>query len=95
MCAVEDDVAVTAGPALLPVEEWDYLFDGVRGHLEEMITWGGGEEALGLEHAPLEEQVLAQGYELMRLFTQAHLAVRTAREVRRGDVVDADGDTPG
>ena len=47
---------------------------------------------LGLEHAPLEERVLADGQEMMRLFTQAHLDLRAARESRREDVVDADGD---
>lgn len=86
-----EDVTADAAPvSALEVE--DRLFDGVRGHLEAMIAWGRGEEALGLEHAPLEERVLAEGYEVMRLFTEAHLAVRTAREARRGDVVDAGGD---
>ena len=28
---------------------------------------------------------------MMRLFTEAHMAVRTAREQRRADVLDADG----
>ena len=32
------------------------------------------------------------GFELMRLLTQAHLDLRTAREQRRADVADADGD---
>jgi hypothetical protein len=69
----------------------DGLFDGVRAHLEAMIAWGRGDQALGLEHAPLEDRVLADGQEMMRLFTQAHLDLRTAREARRQDVVDADG----
>ncbi|MDQ2874205.1 MAG: hypothetical protein M3Y33_05080 [Actinomycetota bacterium] len=45
-----------------------------------------------MEHSPLEDKTLAGGFEVMRLFTEAHLAVRTARETRRADVTDADGD---
>ena len=70
----------------------DALFNAVRGHLEEMITWGRGDEALGMEHFELEEKTLADGFEVMRLFTEAHMAVRAARETRRDDVADADGD---
>jgi hypothetical protein len=68
------------------------VFDAVREHVESMIAWGLGREAAGLEHGPFEERVLADGQEFMRVFTQAHLDVRTAREERREDVVDADGD---
>ena len=68
------------------------LFNGVRGHLEEMIAWARSDEALGMEHSPFEEKTLADGFEVMRLFTEAHMAVRAARETRRADVADADGD---
>jgi hypothetical protein len=70
----------------------DRMFDAVRARLESLIGWGRSSEAIGLEHAPLEERVLAEGFEVMRLFTEAHLGLRTAREERRSDVVDADGD---
>jgi hypothetical protein len=70
----------------------DALFDSFRQHVESMIGWGRSQDAAGLEHDAVEEQVLAQGFEAMRLFTEAHMAVRTARETRREDVVDAEGD---
>ncbi len=68
------------------------LFDSFRQHMESMIGWGRSQEALDFEHEAVEEQVLARGFEAMRLFTEAHMAVRTARETRREDVVDAEGD---
>ena len=70
----------------------DALFAGVRQHLESMIGWARSEEALALEHDQFEGKTLAGGFEVMRLFTEAHMAVRTAREQRRADVLDADGD---
>jgi hypothetical protein len=70
----------------------DGLFSPVREHVESMIVWGRSDEALGLEHAALEARVLAEGHEMMRRFTEAHLALHTLRETRRDDVVDADGD---
>jgi hypothetical protein len=70
----------------------DGLFSAVREHLESMIVWGRGDEALGLEHAALEARVLIEGLEMMRVFTEAHLGLHTLRETRRDDVLDADGD---
>ncbi len=68
------------------------LFAAVRGHAEAVIAWAGSEQALGLEHEELEKQAMQAGFEFMRLLTQAHLDLRTAREQRRADVADADGD---
>src|SRR5258706_2572878 len=70
----------------------DGLFGLVRERLESMIGWARSGEALALEHGELEERTLTEGFEVMRLFTEAHMAVRTLREERRADVVDADGD---
>jgi hypothetical protein len=69
----------------------DALFAGVRQHLESLIGWARSEEALALEHDQFEGTTLAGGFEVMRLFTEAHMAVRTAREQRRADVAGADG----
>jgi hypothetical protein len=74
-------------------EPEDRLFDDLRAHMESMIAWGRGESALAMEHAPLEEHALAEGYKAIQLFTEAHMKVRAAREQRRTDVVDADGRT--
>src|SRR5271165_7419965 len=68
------------------------LFAAVRGHAEAVIAWAGSEQALGLEHEELEKQAMQAGFEFMRLLTQAHLDLRTAREQRRDDVTGADGD---
>jgi hypothetical protein len=79
----------TAQPSAEQLE--DALFDSLRQHMESMIAWGRGQEAQALEHDRLEERVLADGYEVMRLHTEAIMGVRTARETRRDDVADADG----
>ena len=53
---------------------------------------GKEREALALEHDQLESRALTEGFEVMRIFTEAHLGLRTAREQRRTDVADAGGD---
>ena len=70
----------------------DALLSSVRGHAESMISWAKSDEALALEHDAIEERAMADGLELMRLLAEAHMALRAAREERRGDVRDADGD---
>lgn len=68
------------------------LFAAARAHAEAMIAWAGSEQSLALEHEQLESQTMKAGFEFMRLLTQAHLDLRAARERRRDDVTDADGD---
>jgi len=70
----------------------DGLFGGVREHAELMISWAKPADALALEHHELEERAMADGLELVRLLAQAHMELRAARERRRDDVADADGD---
>lgn len=70
----------------------DALFSEVRAQAEIMIGWAKSEQALALEHDQIEEEALAGGFELMRLLAEAHMALRAAREQRRDDVIDADGD---
>ena len=66
----------------------DALFSGVREQAESMISWAKSDEALALEHDAIEERAMADGLELMRLLAEAHMALRAAREERRGDVRD-------
>src|SRR5271157_3450640 len=63
-----------------------------RAHAEAMIVWAGSEQSLALEHEQLESETMKAGFEFMRLLTQARLDLRAARERRRDDVTDADGD---
>ena len=70
----------------------DALFDGLRQQLESMISWARSDEALALEHDQFESRTLTEGFEVMRIFTEAHMGLRAAREQRRADVVDAGGD---
>jgi hypothetical protein len=79
----------------LPGDAEDALFAGFREHAGAMIGWARSGEAAGLDHHALEETVLREGMELMRLLVQAHLDLRALREQRRGDVTDADGDARG
>jgi len=91
--SIAQDRAGDAGAGPVPAADLeDALFAEVRQHLESMIGWARSEEALALEHDQFEGTTLTGGFEVMRLFTEAHMAVRTAREQRRADVVDADGD---
>lgn len=76
---------------VLAADPEDSLFEGVREHLESVISWARSEQALALEHDQLEEKALTDGYELMRRLTEAHMGLRAAREPRRSDVTGADG----
>jgi hypothetical protein len=58
-----------------------------------LTGWLGGDEAAGLEHGELEEQLAARARELTRLLFQDHLDLRAAREERLPDVAGADGVT--
>jgi hypothetical protein len=57
-----------------------------------MISWARSEETLALENGGLEDRVMADGMELMRLLAQGHLSLQALPEQRRDDVTDADGD---
>jgi hypothetical protein len=83
-----------AGQAVVPDLE-NGLFDGVRGHVEAMVSWARSQEALGLDHDQFESRTVEDGWEMMRLFAEAHMAVRTMRERRRDDVIDAAGNRHG
>jgi hypothetical protein len=69
----------------------DALSGGLRQQLESMISWAKSGEALALEHDQFESRTLTEGFEVMRIFTEAHLGLRTAREQRRSDIADAGG----
>jgi len=58
------------------------------GELEE---WAASEEAAGLQHADLEEQLGVRGRELMRQLFQDRLSATAAAEERRYDVAGEDG----
>src|SRR5260370_22141214 len=88
-----DEVGRDVG-GVVPVEVLeDRLFDGFREQVESMIVWARTDAVLAMEHAPLEEQALAEAFKAVQLLTEAHMMVRAAREQRRGDVIDADGRT--
>src|SRR5271167_4281091 len=53
--------------------------------------WLASEEAAGLQHADLEEQLDVRGRELLRQLFQDRLDVSAAREMRRRDVAGEDG----
>src|SRR5262249_32548117 len=59
----------------------------------ETMEWLSGQEAAGLTHAELEEQLGARGRELLRRLHQDHLDLRAARERRQEKVTGADGIT--
>jgi hypothetical protein len=65
------------------VESWECF--------REIAGWMASEEAAGLQHADLEEQLGERGRELLRRLFQDRLDLTAAREERRRDVAGEDG----
>lgn len=65
------------------VESWECF--------REVAGWMASEEAAGLQHADLEEQLGERGRELLRRLFQDRLDLTAAREERRHDVAGEDG----
>ena len=57
----------------------------------ELEDWLASEEAAGLQHGELEEQLEVRGRELLRRLFQDRLDLTAAREERRHDVTGEDG----
>ncbi len=57
----------------------------------ELEDWIASEEAAGLQHAELEDQLDVRGRELLRRLFQDRLDLTAAREERRHDVTGEDG----
>ena len=57
----------------------------------ELEEWLASEDAAGLQHGELEEQLDVRGRELLRRLYQDRLDLTAAREVRRHDVTGEDG----
>ena len=62
-----------------------------RAYYGELEAWLSGEDAAGLRHADLEDQLQERGRELLRRLHQDHLDLLAAREQRRDGVTGADG----
>lgn len=67
------------------------VFASSRERFDQMVGFLEGDGASGLTHAELEDQLEVRGRELLRQLLQDHLDLRALREVRRDDVVDAQG----
>ena len=57
----------------------------------ELEDWLGSEEAAGLQHGELEEQLDVRGRALLRQLFQDRLDLTAAREERQHDVTGPDG----
>ena len=66
-------------------------FGQSRAYYGELEAWLSGEDAAGLRHADLEDQLQERGRELLRRLHQDHLDLLAARERRRDGVTGADG----
>ena len=73
----------------VPVQ--DGAFAASRECFRELEGWMASEEAAGLQHGELEEQLDVRGRELLRRLFQDRLDLTAAREVRRHDVTGEDG----
>ena len=69
----------------------DEAFAESRKCFGELEEWAASEEAAGLQHADLEEQLEVRGRELMRQLFQGRLNAAAAAEERRYDVAGEDG----
>jgi hypothetical protein len=69
----------------------DDAFAESRECFRELEGWLASEEAAGLQHADLEEQLEVRGRELLRQLFQGRLDVSAAREERFDDVAGEDG----
>jgi hypothetical protein len=67
------------------------VFAASRQRFEQVVGFLGGDRAGELTHAELEDQLATRGRELVRQLFQDHLELRALREVRRDDVIDAQG----
>jgi len=73
----------------VPVQ--DGAFAESRECFGELEDWVSSEEAAGLQHSELEEQLDVRGRELLRRLFQDRLDLTAAREERRHDVAGEDG----
>ncbi len=71
--------------------EPDGAFTRSRACFEELEGWLASEDAAGLQHGELEEQLDVRGRELLRRLFQDRLDLTAAREERRRDVTGQDG----
>ena len=69
----------------------DGAFAQSRECYAELEEWLASEDASGLQHGELEEQLDVRGRELLRRLYQDRLDLTAAREVRRHDVTGQDG----
>ena len=69
----------------------DEAFAESRKCFGELEVWAASEEAAGLQHADLEEQLEVRGRELLRRLFQDRLNAAAAAEERRYDVTGEDG----
>ena len=69
----------------------DAAFAQSRECYQDLEDWMASEDAAGLQHGELEEQLDARGRELLRRLFQDRLDLTAAREERRHDVAGEDG----
>jgi hypothetical protein len=75
------------GPAAASVKEH---FTAARALFETTLGFLEGAQAAGLEHAELETELELHGRQLLRQLLQDHLELRSQREQRLPEVLDAD-----
>ena len=94
MTAVAGADVAAADPAAAPDQPKPPM-RAPRECFEQLVGWLEGDEAAGLEHGQLEEQLDARGRELLRQMLQGNLDLRALREQRLPQVLDADGERHG
>ncbi len=69
------------------------FFSRTRVLVDKTVSFLESDEANALTHSELEDRITVDGREIERQLYQDHLDLRALREVRLGEVTDAEGVT--
>ena len=76
----------------MPTSSTNDAFSASRSRFEQACSFMGGETATSLTHWELETKLSVDVRELVRQLYQDHLDLRSSREERLVDVIDAEAD---
>src|SRR5664279_2909773 len=90
VCPVHVSARPDTGPGAGPAETLARWGGPAWEHLNSMVAWLDGPEAMGTQHGDLEERLQVHSREQYRLLLQGHLDERARRELRRTEVIGSD-----
>ena len=91
VCPVRVPARANIGPGDGPDDARARWAGPAREHLDSIVGWLDGTEAMGTGHGDLQERLQVHSREQYRLLLQGHLDERARRELRRAEVIGGDG----